>query len=137
MNAALAIALTILVAQSGLPEGAGAAVLKVRCLMCHEADLITSQRLSRVGWTREIDKMVRWGAQVPDADREALVGYLSEHFGPSMPGRRSVDLTQPREGGPGERVFAVACVACHEGAPVPPADKDARVDYLTARTVPR
>jgi mono/diheme cytochrome c family protein len=152
--AVVAMALAALVAQAGLPEGAGATIVKTRCLICHDADLIVSQRLSRPGWTREIDKMVRWGAQVPDAEREALTAYLSAHFTPSP---RTVQATA----GSGERVFAAACLVCHQadlvdqqrlsragwvrevdkmirwGAPVPAADKDALVDYLTTKATAR
>jgi hypothetical protein len=40
------------------------------------------QRLSRQGWTREVDKMIRWGAVVSDAEKEPLINYLSGNFGP-------------------------------------------------------
>ncbi len=52
------------------------------CLTCHEADLIRQQRLTRVQWNRELDKMTRWGAPLKPEDREAFLNYL-EQFGPS------------------------------------------------------
>jgi hypothetical protein len=65
-----------------LPEGKGAELARERCVSCHEADLIVSQRLSRQGWTREVEKMIRWGAVVNDAEKEPLVDYLFSNFGP-------------------------------------------------------
>ena len=62
---------------------AGKASTEQRCLGCHQADLIEQQRLDRVGWGRELDKMVRWGATVPAGERDAMVSYLSTRFGRS------------------------------------------------------
>ncbi len=61
---------------------AGRTVLEQRCLSCHERDLIEQQRLTSTGWTREIDKMVRWGAVVNDSERDDLVRYLTAQYGP-------------------------------------------------------
>jgi mono/diheme cytochrome c family protein len=133
-----------------LPPGTGVEVLRARCLGCHESDLIVSQRLSQAGWGREIDKMVRWGATVPDAERAPLVAYLSTHFAPTA----AVSHARPIEG---EAVFKRACLACHGadlteqqrltpagwtrevekrvrwGAAVADADKGALVDFLSSR----
>ncbi len=51
------------------------------CLACHEEDMIRQQRLTRVQWGREIDKMVRWGAPVKPEDREGFLDYLTSNFG--------------------------------------------------------
>jgi hypothetical protein len=51
----------------------GAHVLRCGCLSCHGEDLIASQTLNEIGWGREVDKMVRWGAVVSDTERTALV----------------------------------------------------------------
>src|SRR5262249_47103375 len=64
-----------------LPEGKGVDIARDKCLGCHEADLIVSQRLSRQGWVREVEKMIRWGATVSDAEKEVLVDYFAAHFG--------------------------------------------------------
>lgn len=60
---------------------AGKGTLDQRCLGCHGADLVEQQRLDRAGWGRELDKMVRWGATIPAAERDALITYLSTRFG--------------------------------------------------------
>jgi hypothetical protein len=38
--------------------------------------MVDQQRLTRTGWQRELEKMMRWGARVPEADKESLVDYL-------------------------------------------------------------
>lgn len=63
-----------------MQEKAGAA-----CLSCHEARIIVQQRLSKAAWTREMDKMVSWGAEVDLQDRDALIDYFSANFGPDQP----------------------------------------------------
>jgi sulfite oxidase len=53
---------------------------KAMCVGCHHEDIIAGQRLTRAQWEREVDKMVRWGAQVKPEDREQLLEFLSSHF---------------------------------------------------------
>src|SRR5262249_60870014 len=69
-------------ARQDLPDGKGAELARDKCLNCHEADVIVAQRLSRQGWTREVEKMIRWGAVVSDAEKEVLIDYLAGHFEP-------------------------------------------------------
>ena len=68
-----------------LPAGAMQAKATTACLECHEARIILQQRLSKAGWTKEIDKMTKWGALVDPADRDALIDYLSANFSPDKP----------------------------------------------------
>ena len=55
------------------------------CLECHEARIILQQRLSKTAWTKEVDKMIKWGAVVDAADHDVLIDYLSANFGPDQP----------------------------------------------------
>jgi len=59
----------------------GAEIFAQRCLVCHGSDIVEQQRLARGGWTREVDKMNRWGAGVNESDKEPLVTYLEGRFG--------------------------------------------------------
>jgi hypothetical protein len=68
-----------------LPAGAMQAKATASCLECHEARIIVQQRLSKGAWTKEVDKMVKWGAVVDPADRDALIDYLSINFSPDKP----------------------------------------------------
>jgi hypothetical protein len=65
---------------SELPDGAMQAKATTACTECHEARIIVQQRLSKGAWTKEVDKMIKWGALVDAADRDALIDYLSTNF---------------------------------------------------------
>jgi cytochrome c2 len=138
-----------------LPEGKGAELARDKCLNCHEADLIVSQRLSRQGWTREVEKMIRWGAGVSDAEKEVLIDYFAAHFKP-----RSA-ASAPAAGDQGKKIFEEKCLLCHEadlteqqrlsrqgwtrevekmirwGAAVSDAEKEPLIDYLSSNFGPR
>ncbi len=142
-----------LVAQT-LPAGPGADVLKQRCVSCHESDIITSQKLSLTGWTRSVDKMVRWGAAITPAEREVLQPYLAASFGPRPAASHATT-------GAGAASYQRACLTCHDadiieqqklsrtgwtrsvekmmrwGAAITDADKEPLVDYLSSRFRPR
>ena len=66
-----------------LPPGPGKAEVEAACYQCHAADLLVQQRLTEKQWVASVDKMIRWGADVPAADKDAIVRYLARHFGPS------------------------------------------------------
>jgi hypothetical protein len=68
-----------------LPAGPMQEKAAAACLSCHEARIIVQQRLSKAAWTREMDKMVKWGAEVDPQDRDALIDYFSANFGPDQP----------------------------------------------------
>ena len=89
-----------------LPDGEGVEVARRRCLSCHRADLIVSQRLDEAGWGGEVAKMVRWGAAVPETERESLVTYLARNFSPAP----AVSDVRADEG---ETVYKRACLTCH------------------------
>ena len=81
----LILAETTTTLNEGLPGGAMQQKATTACLECHEARIILQQRLSKVAWTKEVDKMAKWGAVVDAADRDALIDYLSENFSPDKP----------------------------------------------------
>jgi hypothetical protein len=68
-----------------LPPGPMQAKATAACLECHEARIILQQRLNKAAWTKEVDKMTKWGAVVDAADRDALIDYLSTNFSPDKP----------------------------------------------------
>lgn len=65
-----------------LPAGAMQQKATTACTECHEARIILQQRLSKAAWTKEVDKMTKWGAVVDPSDRDALIDYLSTNFSP-------------------------------------------------------
>ena len=64
-----------------LPNGPGKAEVEAACYACHSADLLAQQRLTEKQWVASVEKMVRWGAVVPDGKKDAIVKYLARHFG--------------------------------------------------------
>jgi hypothetical protein len=70
---------------SELPEGPMQAKAVTACTECHEARIIVQQRLSKAAWTKEVDKMMKWGAVVEPQDRDALIDYLSGNFPADKP----------------------------------------------------
>ncbi|HZS04646.1 MAG TPA: hypothetical protein VFD58_07410 [Blastocatellia bacterium] len=150
--------------QDGLPESAGVEIVRGQCLNCHEADLIVQQRLSKTGWTREIEKMVRWGATVKDSDKEPMADYLARHFGQRPLKAATGQAAATPDASSAERgkaIFENKCLLCHEvdltgqqrlsrigwmrevekmirwGATVTDAEKDPLVDYLFKNYGPR
>lgn len=65
-----------------LPVDADTGLVGQKCLVCHDADLIAQQRLDEAAWSRELDKMARWGAPLTEDERRPLLGYLVRHFPP-------------------------------------------------------
>lgn len=64
-----------------LPPGPMQAKATTACAECHETRIILQQRLSKAAWTKEVDKMVKWGAVVDSQDRDAFIDYFSANFG--------------------------------------------------------
>ena len=150
----MVLASAITSAQQPLPAGAGLEVLNKRCVSCHEADIISGQKLSLTGWTNSVAKMVRWGATVTPDEREVLQPYLAQHFGPKP-------VASHATGDAGASTYQRACLTCHEadiiaqqkltptgwtrsvekmmrwGATVSDTEKQPLVDYLASRYGPR
>jgi cytochrome c oxidase cbb3-type subunit 3 len=70
------------VGQVASSEQQGIAFINARCTICHSSDLITQQQLDRSMWTKEVDKMIQWGAPVRAEERKILLDYLSAYYGP-------------------------------------------------------
>jgi cytochrome c5 len=150
------------VSSQALPPGPGADVLKSRCVICHEADIITSQKLSLTGWTNSINKMVRWGSQITAEERAVLQPYLAQHFAPRpVASHSNTGLPTVASAEVGLAAYKKVCLTCHDadiieqqrltptgwtrsvekmmrwGATVSDADKQPLIDHLASRFGPR
>jgi len=65
-----------------LPAGDMQKKATTACTECHEARIIVQQRLNKAAWTKEVDKMIKWGAVVDAADHDALIDYFNANFSP-------------------------------------------------------
>ncbi len=130
---------------------------RIACLSCHTAAIIVQQQLDRRVWAKEVDKMVRWGAQMEPSDREAMIEYFAQNF----PSRADTPPDVPLAAGPGVEKVRAACLTCHGagviaaqqierrgwsrvveqmtrwGAKVPAVDRAAILDYLAAHYGPQ
>jgi len=68
---------------AGLPEGKGVELVRWRCTVCHNLDGQNLPRQDRAGWTQTVEFMIRWGAPIRPTERDVVIGYLAEHFGPT------------------------------------------------------
>ena len=50
------------------------------CLMCHDMGLIAQQRLTVLGWEREVNKTPGGGAGLTDAEALVLGRYLAKRY---------------------------------------------------------
>lgn len=94
--------------ETALPAGEGSEIARSRCLTCHRVDLIAQQRLAREAWSRELDKMIGWGARVTEPERPVLLEYLATHFGVTRP--------QPAPSPAGAELLGTRCHVCHDSA---------------------
>ena len=89
-------------ATEDLPSGSMQAKATTSCLECHEARIILQQRLSKAAWSKEVDKMIKWGAVVDANDHDVLIDYLSANFSPDQPPydppRTTVEKTSGKNG---------------------------------------
>jgi hypothetical protein len=65
-----------------LPPGPAKAKVEASCYPCHSADILVQQRLTEKQWTATVEKMIRWGAEVKESDKAAMIAYLAKNFGP-------------------------------------------------------
>ena len=73
------------VATPDLPPGPMKQLATTACTECHESRMILQQRLSKAAWTKEVDKMIKWGALVDPRDHDELIDYLSDNFSVDKP----------------------------------------------------
>lgn len=62
------------------PVADGATLLRERCATCHALDRVESARKTADEWKQTVDRMVRRGAKLTDAERAVLVEYLAIHY---------------------------------------------------------
>jgi len=102
--------------ENKLPAGEGMDIATDRCLSCHGPEPILQQRLLRDKWVGEVDKMIRWGAEVPGDSKDKLVDYLARNFPyhPIIPPKMPGSLPD----GEGKDVVDQSCLSCHGGEPI-------------------
>jgi hypothetical protein len=59
----------------------GEAVMSEKCTRCHSLDRIQVARKSAAGWKATVSRMQGHGLQISDAEKAAVVEYLSKAHG--------------------------------------------------------
>ena len=67
-----------------LAEGEGKQAVEEICTSCHSLTPIVSARHTNAEWRAVVDNMASLGAQGNDEDFNAVVEYLSGHYGKSL-----------------------------------------------------
>ncbi len=62
-------------------EAPGKVLLETRCTVCHNLERVKKKKLDRAGWENIIKRMKKNGAKLDDAEREAVVEYLTATYG--------------------------------------------------------
>ncbi len=65
-----------------LPAGPGREIVGAKCSSCHAIAIVVAQRRDRAAWEQAIDQMMGRGAEINDAEYEAIAAYLGTHFAP-------------------------------------------------------
>jgi len=100
------------------PDGPVWTVIRKNCTMCHGIDDYAFFALDKAGWNSLIDsKHKGMNITVPDQDRELLLGYLVEKFGPgTKPFPRTYippEITTYFSDPEAKRLIDRACTKCH------------------------
>lgn len=71
----------------GLPEAKGREEVYFNCIACHSTAIIQQQRFSGRVWNEVLDWMVEEQGmhELDEQDRDLIIAYLVEHFGPDSP----------------------------------------------------
>jgi hypothetical protein len=65
------------------PPGPMQEKVKTTCTTCHAAAQVTKQHKTKAEWSKVLDKMIGYGADVSETERPAVLKYLAVNFGPS------------------------------------------------------
>jgi mono/diheme cytochrome c family protein len=82
MGAGLGLAALAPAQATELPDAPGRQQVIEACSQCHSIDLL-AQRRSADDWSQVLSQMVGHGAQMTDAQFEAILAYLSTNMTPA------------------------------------------------------
>ena len=54
----------------------GKTILEDRCVECHNLSRVKSASMTREEWSRNIDRMIAFGAELTSEERDLLLDYL-------------------------------------------------------------
>lgn len=63
-------------------EAPGKVLLEARCTVCHNLERVQKKKADRAGWEKIVDEMIGTGAKLDDAEKDMVLDYLVENYGP-------------------------------------------------------
>jgi cytochrome c5 len=63
-------------------EAPGQVLLETRCAVCHDLERVQKEKADRAGWEKIVDEMIGKGAKLDDAEKDPVLDYLVENYGP-------------------------------------------------------
>jgi len=58
----------------------GKALTEERCTQCHDLQRVQAAKKSADGWKTTVDRMIRNGAQLNNAEKTAVIDHLTEAY---------------------------------------------------------
>jgi cytochrome c-type biogenesis protein CcmH/NrfF len=58
----------------------GKALTEERCTKCHDLKRVESAKKTREEWKATVERMVNQGAELDEAEQQAVIDYLSETY---------------------------------------------------------
>ncbi|MFP4343977.1 MAG: hypothetical protein ACLFU8_04710 [Anaerolineales bacterium] len=84
----LVIIIALLILSACGTDGAGTDVpdgetlLQTRCIECHDLQRVTDEEKTEAEWEETVERMIELGAELNVEEKEVLVDYLAENYGP-------------------------------------------------------
>lgn len=69
------------VAPQNAPAIDGASIVENQCAACHSSNRVKQVRKTHDQWDQTVSQMIDRGAQLSDAEKKALVDYLTATYG--------------------------------------------------------
>ena len=85
-----------------LPDDPARPLVQGKCLLCHSAEYVTSQRLTEGQWQKTVDKMRKFGSPATDEEAKAMTAYFARYWTPDLPPLRVVRAPAPPGSVPGK-----------------------------------
>ncbi len=77
------VALMLILSACGSPDALdGETLLQNRCTECHDLQRVTDSQKSATEWEETVERMIQQGAELNEEEKEVLVDYLAENYGP-------------------------------------------------------
>jgi len=79
-----------------LPDDPARPLVQGKCLLCHSAEYVTSQRLTEGQWQKTVEKMRKFGSPATDEEAKAMTAYFARYWTPDLPPPRVVRAAPPK-----------------------------------------